>query len=85
MYYSIPISFVWNIFWAIALFLAYRYINYANMYIKSILHNMYQYDFPENISNNPVGFEPRGRCYDFKNIFAENFGTNIGVFCSNHC
>jgi hypothetical protein len=25
------------------------------------------------------------RCYDFKNIFAENFGENIGVFCSNYC
>jgi hypothetical protein len=26
---------------------------------------------------------PRDRCYDFKNIFAEKFGENIGVFCSN--
>jgi hypothetical protein len=25
------------------------------------------------------------RCYDFKNIFAENFGENVGVFCSSYC
>jgi hypothetical protein len=25
------------------------------------------------------------RCYDFKNIFAQIFGENIGVFCSNYC
>jgi hypothetical protein len=25
----------------------------------------------------------RDRCYDFKNIFAEKFSKNIGVFCSN--
>jgi hypothetical protein len=25
------------------------------------------------------------RCHDFKNIFAENFSKNIGVFCSNYC
>jgi hypothetical protein len=24
------------------------------------------------------------RCYDFKNIFAEIFGENIGVFSSNY-
>jgi hypothetical protein len=28
---------------------------------------------------------PRDRCNDFKNIFAEKFGQNIGVFCSNYC
>jgi hypothetical protein len=26
----------------------------------------------------------RDRCYDFKNIFAEKIGENIGVFCSNY-
>jgi hypothetical protein len=25
----------------------------------------------------------RDRCYDFKNIFTETFGENIGVFCKN--
>jgi hypothetical protein len=25
------------------------------------------------------------RCYDFKNIFAEKCGKNIGIFCSNYC
>jgi hypothetical protein len=25
------------------------------------------------------------RCYDFKNIFTEKFGENIGIFCSNYC
>jgi hypothetical protein len=27
----------------------------------------------------------RDRCYDFKNIFAEKFSENIGVFGSNYC
>jgi hypothetical protein len=27
----------------------------------------------------------KDRCYDFLNIFAENFRENIGVFCSNYC
>jgi hypothetical protein len=27
----------------------------------------------------------RDRCYDLKNIFAEKFSKNIGVFCSNYC
>jgi hypothetical protein len=25
------------------------------------------------------------RCHDFKNILAERFSKNIGVFCSNYC
>jgi hypothetical protein len=25
------------------------------------------------------------RCYDFLNIFAEKFGKNIVIFCSNYC
>jgi hypothetical protein len=24
------------------------------------------------------------QCYDFKNIFAEKFSENIGIFCSNY-
>jgi hypothetical protein len=30
------------------------------------------------------GGEIRDRCYAFKNIFAEKFGENIGVFRSNY-
>jgi hypothetical protein len=26
-----------------------------------------------------------GRCYDFKNIFAEKFSKSFCVFCSKHC
>jgi hypothetical protein len=33
----------------------------------------------ENVDHN---IDPRDRCYDFKNIFAEKFRDKIGVFDS---
>jgi hypothetical protein len=38
-----------------------------------------------NVATRDRRIGSRDRCYDFKNIFPENFSQNIGMFFSNYC
>jgi hypothetical protein len=49
------------------------------------VRNLELADLPLAAINNDVShIFSWDRCYDFLNIFAENFSENIGVFCSNY-
>jgi hypothetical protein len=53
--------------------------------LTAVTNELFAFSVPAKCFYSSVTNLTGDRCYDFKNIFAEKFGENIGVLFSNYC